>query len=107
MVATSPVEGHRPELDGLRGLAAVVVVAFHTFQHVTLSESARTLWLLTPLGALVNGPGAVHVFFVLSGFVLAGALARDARPARLPRYYVRRWFRIHPPYAAAVLFAWL
>jgi peptidoglycan/LPS O-acetylase OafA/YrhL len=94
-------------LDGLRGAAAVSVVAFHVFGHVRLAPDAAALLLASPLGALVNGPGAVHVFFVLSGYVLGLTLARDAAPGRLARFYARRVFRIHPPYVAAVLFAWL
>jgi peptidoglycan/LPS O-acetylase OafA/YrhL len=94
-------------LDGLRGLAAVVVVASHVFDYNSVPANLMSLLLLSPLGLLVNGAGAVHLFFVLSGYVLALSLSRDARPGRLARFYVRRWFRIHPPYVAAVLFAWL
>lgn len=93
-------------LDGLRGIAAVFVVAFHVFLSAEFSETASTVLLAGPFGLLVNGPGAVHIFFVLSGFVLALTLSRDTGPGRLPRFYVRRIFRIHPPYMAAVLFAW-
>lgn len=92
-----------PSIDGLRGAAAVVVVAFHCFEAVALPDRVRTLWLASPLGVLVNGAGAVHLFFVLSGYVLSLALLRDPG---LTRYYVRRVFRIQPPYMAAVLFAW-
>ncbi len=93
-------------LDGLRGLAAVVVVASHVFDYNSVPASLMSMLLMSPLGLLVNGAGAVHLFFVLSGYVLALSLARDDRPGRLARFYLRRWFRIHPPYVAAVLFAW-
>jgi len=93
-----------PSIDGLRGAAAVAVVAFHCFEAVAIPARVRALWLASPLGVLVNGPGAVHLFFVLSGYVLSLALLRDPGVAR---YYVRRAFRIQPPYMAAVLFAWL
>ena len=94
-------------LDGLRGFAAVVVVASHVFDYDSLPASLMSLLLVSPLGLLVNGAGAVHLFFVLSGYVLALSLSRDDRPGQLARFYVRRWFRIHPPYVVAVLFAWL
>lgn len=94
-------------LDGLRGAAAVAVVAFHVFLLLDLPAWAYDAWIASPLGVLVNGPGAVHVFFVLSGFVLALSLEGDAGRGRLARYYVRRWFRIQPPYMAAVLLGWL
>jgi len=105
-VPTAATDPRIHALDGLRGAAAVAVVAFHVFLIVDLSELASAVVLATPLGLLVNGPGAVHVFFVLSGYVLAIALSRDEAPGRLARFYVRRVFRIHPAYMAAVLFAW-
>ena len=64
-------------LDGLRGVAALVVVAFHVLDYVALPRSLFSVWLMSPLGIFVNGPGAVHVFFVMSGFVLALASLRD------------------------------
>jgi peptidoglycan/LPS O-acetylase OafA/YrhL len=94
-------------LDGLRGAAAIVVVAFHVLVHTAQSDRFGQLLLASPIGLLVNGPGAVHVFFVLSGYVLALTLARDVSAGRIPRFYVRRVFRIHPPYVAAVLLAWV
>lgn len=92
-------------LDGLRGAAAVAVFFFHSNLLDPLPEGVRSAILVSPLGALFNGPGAVHVFFVLSGYVLALTLGDDHGRGRLARYYVRRVFRIHPPYMAAVLFA--
>jgi peptidoglycan/LPS O-acetylase OafA/YrhL len=104
--STIPQGARLHALDGLRGAAAVVVVAFHVIGQTRLSDAVASLLLASPFGLLVNGPGAVHVFFVLSGYVLALTLSRDTRPGRLARFYVRRWFRIQPPYMAAVLFAW-
>jgi peptidoglycan/LPS O-acetylase OafA/YrhL len=106
-VPTAAAEPRIHALDGLRGAASVAVVAFHVFLIVDLSELTSTGILVTPLGLLVNGPGAVHVFFLLSGYVLAIALSRDEAPGRLARFYVRRVFRIHPAYMVAVLFAWV
>lgn len=90
-------------LDGLRGVAAVSVFFFHSSLLQSLPAWLNHAISLSPLGALFNGPGAVHVFFVLSGYVLSLTLATGAGAARIPRYYVRRWFRIHPPYMVAVL----
>ena len=59
----------------------------------------------SPLAVLLNGQGAVQLFFVLSGFVLAGSLARSRERAPWPQFLVRRVFRIHPPYLVAVLLA--
>jgi peptidoglycan/LPS O-acetylase OafA/YrhL len=93
-------------LDGLRGAAAVVVVAFHVVSFANVPPRFDAIWQATPFGALANGPAAVHLFFVLSGCVLALSLARDPGTGGVARYYVRRVFRIQPPYVAAVLLAW-
>lgn len=93
-------------LDGLRGVAALVVVAFHVSALVVWDPTVLWIASVTPLGVFMNGPAAVHVFFVLSGFVLSHSLLRTAGAAGTARYYVRRVFRIHPPYMAAVVFAW-
>ena len=94
-------------LDGLRGAAAVVVVAFHALDYVKMSPSLLSSWLISPLGVVVNGPGAVHLFFVLSGYVLALTLAKDPGAGGVARFYAKRVFRLQPPYAAAVLVAWV
>ncbi|HTY18701.1 MAG TPA: acyltransferase [Myxococcota bacterium] len=110
--AAAALELSRPKadrlyaLDGLRGAAAVAVLLFHATSHIAMPSALLSLLPVSPLGPLVNGPGAVHVFFVLSGYVLALTLQGDGRPGWLARYYVRRVFRIQPPYMAAVLLAW-
>lgn len=104
--AVQPGGSRGAALDGLRGVAALVVVAFHVSALVTWHPAALWIAGMTPLGVVVNGPAAVHVFFVLSGFVLTHSLMRTPGAAGTLRYCVRRVFRIHPPYMAAVLFAW-
>jgi peptidoglycan/LPS O-acetylase OafA/YrhL len=69
-----------------------------------ISADTRTALAESPVAILLNGQGAVQLFFVLSGFVLAGSLARSGERAPWPRFAVRRVFRIHPPYVAAVFF---
>jgi peptidoglycan/LPS O-acetylase OafA/YrhL len=61
------------------------------------------IWLrYTPLRLLVSGGAAVIVFFVLSGFVLALPFLDDSQPS-YSRYVVKRFFRIWPPFAVAIL----
>jgi peptidoglycan/LPS O-acetylase OafA/YrhL len=105
-VGRSPSDGRAHALDGLRGAGAIAVIGYHVFDFFPFYESARAALLASPLGILVNGLGALHVFFVLSGYVLALSLTRAARPGKLSRFYVRRVFRIQPPYVMGVLFAW-
>ena len=75
--------GRRPELDGLRGLAVLAVMAYH-------SDLRRVL----PGGFL-----GVDLFFVLSGFLITALLLREHRQSgrvRLPRFYLRRALRLFP-----------
>jgi peptidoglycan/LPS O-acetylase OafA/YrhL len=84
-----------PALDGLRGVAILMVLLRHS---VAGSDSSSWFWsaLLRSLRLTWSG---VDLFFVLSGFLIGGILL-DAR--RSPRYfrtfYLRRAFRILPVY---------
>lgn len=100
-------------LDGVRGIAALVVVAHHTIQlaptfariqaAVSAAGESPVAWALThtPLHLFWIGEEAVLVFFVLSGFVLT--LPAQARPVRWREYYPRRLVRLYLPVLAAVL----
>lgn len=105
--------GHRlPALDGLRGLAALVVLVFHVLQlSPVFAEPAAGVrphepswWLThTPLYLLWAGPQAVFVFFVLSGFVLA--LPATTGPVRWRAYYPQRLIRLYLPVWGSLVFA--
>lgn len=74
-------------LDGLRGMAALLVV----FYHMTISSVFKSLSIVT------NGDLAVDVFFILSGFVISSAYADridDSRAMR--RFLILRFFRVYP-----------
>jgi peptidoglycan/LPS O-acetylase OafA/YrhL len=93
-------------LDGLRGVAALTVVAFHFFSAYVpglLSEQTPTPWWGsdTPLAVLYNGGFAVSVFFVLSGFVLSNSAARRQSP--LWFNLVQRYFRLAIPVLGGTL----
>jgi peptidoglycan/LPS O-acetylase OafA/YrhL len=77
-----------------RGLAVVLVVLFHGSGMV----SAR--YGVEPLGGVFRyGFSGVHLFFVLSGFIILSAHARDiGRPGRVFYYLGRRIIRIYPLY---------
>ncbi|AWB91007.1 acyltransferase family protein [Aeromicrobium chenweiae] len=87
-LAESVGETHVPALDGLRAIAALVVVLFH----------ARWAFQAGDLG--------VDMFFVLSGFLITGILLRDAEihgRIRLARFYRRRALRLLPAYLAVLV----
>lgn len=97
-------------LDGIRGLAALYVVLYHTYLRSFPGNPAVlgpwwTSWL-------IYGRFAVVTFIVLSGFCLAASPARHGwRLGGLGRYASRRAWRILPPYWATLAFslavAWL
>ncbi len=98
---------HLPSLDGLRGVAALVVVLTHSLSGVQSGSDLLIALTASPLIPLINSKIAVQVFFVLSGFVLTGSLLRNPSLRAVPQFYVRRIFRIHPPYVVALLIAWM
>src|SRR5512142_444477 len=87
-------EAKIPELDGLRGLAIVMVLVHHLGVFQSLGHYS------TPL-AHIGGPGwiGVDLFFVLSGFLITGILLRTKHQAHyLRNFYARRALRIFPLY---------
>jgi peptidoglycan/LPS O-acetylase OafA/YrhL len=104
-------------LDGLRGVAALVVVVSHTLLSASFFAApllhrerpmSRMRWMDTnsPVHLFWNGSAAVVVFFVLSGFVLTLPFTRDRAGSWLA-YYPRRLIRLYLPVWAALVFALL
>jgi peptidoglycan/LPS O-acetylase OafA/YrhL len=94
--APAAVLGHRPELDGLRGIAVTLVVVFH---------AGRVLGDTRPRWAATGGFLGVDLFFVLSGFLITVLLLDEAdRRGRvsLGGFAVRRGRRLLPALVALV-----
>lgn len=103
-------------LDGLRGLAAFVVLMHHCFlvsplvrsavQSAALGQVEPWVWwaTFTPLHLFWAGGEAVFVFFILSGFVLALPFIGDATPS-WGAYWPKRFIRIYLPVWASLIFA--
>lgn len=90
---------HRvPELDGLRGLAILVVILGH---YINVPAPKLVAKVLSTSAAL--SWSGVDLFFVLSGFLIGGILL-DVRESGnyFQVFYARRFFRIFPVY-----YAWL
>jgi len=82
-----PTKPHYAILDGLRGVAAVIVVLFHTFE--AHSEG--------PLTQIINhGYLAVDFFFVLSGFVIGYAYDDRWQKLTIGGFFKRRLQRLQP-----------
>ena len=78
-----------PSLDGLRAISIVLVMLSHLVKWKHISAAP-----LEGYGAL-----GVHVFFVLSGYLITSLLLQEhARTStiNLSNFYVRRAFRIFP-----------
>jgi len=72
---------YRPDVDGLRAIAVLVVIGYHAFPQV-----------------FPGGFVGVDVFFVISGFLISGIILNDLRLDKFSfsRFYARRVRRIFP-----------
>lgn len=88
-----------PELDGLRGIAILLVLLYHYFAglaRVSAPEGSALAYLSVLPRLAWSG---VDLFFVLSGFLIGGILL-DVResPNYFKTFYARRFYRIVPLY---------
>src|SRR5438445_10751104 len=80
-VGSSSSDRYRPDIDGLRAIAVMLVVLYHAFPQ-----------------AMRGGFVGVDIFFVISGFLITGIIARELDQQRfsLAGFYNRRIRRIFP-----------
>lgn len=76
-------------LDGLRGVAAVMVLGYHLFEAVAFAAGA-------PEQKMFHGFLAVDFFLILSGFVMGHAYDQRWSRMTLRGYFRRRLIRLHP-----------
>ena len=85
------------DLDGMRGLATVLVVSYHVFKRGDYFTTNGVLHFITSL--TLYGWYALDTFFVLSGFLITGILLRTKGEQHFYRnFYVRRSLRVFPLY---------
>jgi len=96
-IASEPA-GHLGYIDGLRGLAILMVLLYHVWRAA--NNPADFWW-----NPLASGYTGVNLFLVLSGFCLYWPLVKPVRPAPEPRlidFARRRAHRLLPAYYIAL-----
>lgn len=91
-----PALGHVPALDGLRGMAMVLVVLSHLWVILPVAQRED---FGTGSGLFHSGNLGVIVFLVLGGFLVTSSLLqqRAAGGIGIRRFYVRRLIRVGAP----------
>lgn len=91
---------HKPELDGIRGIALLAVMLSHgSGRYIQRTTFAAKLFAY----AMVPGWSGVELFFVLSGFLITGILLKSkAAENYFSSFYARRFLRIFPIYYLVV-----
>lgn len=98
--APASLAKHWTVLDGVRGLAILLVMSY----HFTMGMSGQSLYSRLLFKLTTVGWCGVNLFFVLSGFLITGILY-DTRSAshRFRNFYMRRALRIFPLYYGTLL----
>src|SRR6516225_9374324 len=85
LIASKP---HYLILDGLRGVAAVVVVIFHIFEAHSMGDAQHQI--------INHGYLAVDFFFLLSGYVIGYAYDDRWKKMSIGNFFKRRLVRLQP-----------
>ena len=95
---------HKPELDGIRGIALLAVMLSHGGPLIIRGGILSKILVYS----MVPGWSGVELFFVLSGFLIAGILLKTKSADNyFSSFYARRFLRIFPIYYLAVTVALL
>jgi peptidoglycan/LPS O-acetylase OafA/YrhL len=93
------LDRRHPALDGVRGLAILMVLLFHFVAQTTPTGGVEAV----VTGILAYGLRGVDLFFVLSGFLITDILYESrGQPGYFRRFYMRRILRILPLYYAVL-----
>jgi peptidoglycan/LPS O-acetylase OafA/YrhL len=91
-------------LDGLRGVAVLLVLWYHVWEISWLNAPFAWLQFVPETGFV-----GVHLFFFLSGFVIVYPFVRAAASGRHQpswgHFAWRRFIQIFPSYALAIVVA--
>ena len=100
-----------PEIDGLRFIMVIAIVAYHISGFLIAKDVSNYTSYYNfdfIFRFIQNGEVALHMFFVLSGFVIGLPFAKHhllgAKKVNLKIYTIRRLSRAEPPYIIAMTF---
>lgn len=86
-----------PNIDLVRALAIIPVIAYHVYRALGSSEESSLIWF-------THGYRGVYLFFALSGYILYDRFRGKAVTSSVVKsYYLRRLFRLEPPYIINLL----
>jgi peptidoglycan/LPS O-acetylase OafA/YrhL len=109
---TTPGRRFIPQIDGLRFIAIMAVIAYHVrgvcLFHFGVSSTGSVAADGVVNRVFESGHYGVQLFFAISGFILLLPFVRQSisqeRPVSLREYYLRRLTRIEPPYLIHLVF---
>jgi peptidoglycan/LPS O-acetylase OafA/YrhL len=92
-----------PFIQGLRGIAAVLVALFHCYGATPVAQQVAATVPAVLDGAMNLGFLGVDLFFAISGFVISMTLYnRLSTLKEWGRFFLRRQLRLDPPYWTAI-----
>jgi peptidoglycan/LPS O-acetylase OafA/YrhL len=110
------MEKQLEKIDILRGIAILLVFGFHAMLEVfgayqveaykgfwydaQQTTTRRLLLDLTPVG---QGRIGVHLFLIISGFLIHWGYLKGGSRFEPVKFYSKRFWRIYPPYLVALL----
>lgn len=99
----SPTSDRNHALDGLRGVAAIIVVLSHAalffypaLHGIGAASNLESAVFSSPIPILYAGNFSVCVFFVLSGYVLSIKYSLTGDDTLVRGMFVKRYFRLMP-----------
>ncbi len=107
-VSREHARGGTEVLDGFRGIAIVLVLVYHTWLFSWYTPEAHLFGFALPVDVFARtGYLGVELFFAISGFVLFFPIVerhfRGGAPASLRTFAFRRFLKIVPSYAIALV----
>ena len=94
---------HVPAIDGVRGLAVLMVMIHHDFVMIVQTHAQKIAFNILSAGWI-----GVELFFVLSGYLITGILLDSkGQPHYFRNFYARRVLRIFPLFYLLMIFSFI